>query len=61
MSMDIIARGLAVKNKNDIQTNSTEIANLTNNGQIKGFIILTQAEYTALNPKDPEIVYLIRG
>lgn len=37
MSMDIIARGLAVKNKNDIQTNSADIAAITNNGEIKGF------------------------
>lgn len=54
---DIYVKALA---KNS-QVNTIDINNITNNGQIKGFIILTQAEYTALNPKDPEIVYLIRG
>lgn len=63
MSMDIIARGLAVKNKNDIQTNSTQIASLTNNGQINGMQIKTQEEYDAL-PATKEtdgVIYLIRG
>lgn len=41
----------------------SQIASLTNNGQIKGFIVLTQAEYDAL-PATKEtdgVVYLIRG
>ena len=54
---DIYVKALA---KNS-QVNTIDINNITNNGQIKGFIVITQAEYTALDPKDPEIVYLIRG
>jgi len=44
--------------------NTTQLAELSNQGQIKGFVVLTQVEYDALvtaGTVDPEIVYLIRG
>lgn len=57
MPIDKYARGMA--NKANITLDV-----ITNNGQIKGFIVLTQAEYDALvaaNSVDLEIVYLISG
>ena len=44
-----------------IKGNATSIATLTNQGQVEGFVVLTQAQYDALATKDPKIVYLIRG
>lgn len=41
--------------------NTASIATLTNQGQVEGFVVLTQAQYDALATKDPKIVYLIRG
>lgn len=41
--------------------NGAQINDITNQGQIKGFVVLTQAEYDAITVPDSEIVYLIRG
>lgn len=39
----------------------TSISELTDNGNITGFVVLTQTEYDALTPPDPKIVYIIQG
>jgi hypothetical protein len=54
--MDTIARGMAAQAL-------AESEQITNNGQIKGQVILTQAEYDAL-PSTKETdgkIYMIRG
>ena len=50
-------------NISDLETTNTQLAQITNNGQIKGFVVLTQAEYDALpsTKKTDGIAYLIRG
>lgn len=58
---------LAKANKTSVESaahwaeSAAQIASLTNQGQVTGFVILTQAQYDALATKDPKIVYLIRG
>lgn len=41
--------------------NAEILSNITDEGNIKGFKVLTQAAYDALGTPDPEIVYLISG
>jgi len=38
--------------------NSAQISQLTDNGNITGFVVLTQTEYDALTP-DPTTIYVI--
>lgn len=40
--------------------NSLNISQLTDDGNITGFVVLTQTEYDALTP-DPTTVYIIQG
>jgi predicted aconitase with swiveling domain len=58
--MDVFARILAMKNKKGIQAASQQISQLTDNGSITAFVVLTQTEYDALTP-DPTTVYIIQG
>ena len=59
--MDVFARILAMKNKKGIQAASQQISQLTDNGNITGFVVLTQTEYDALTTPDPKTVYIIQG
>ena len=45
------------KNTDDLRA---QISQLTDNGNITGFVVLTQTEYDALTP-DPKTVYIIQG
>jgi len=49
MSFNIDAvEKIAIGAKAQAQTNTTQLSQITNNGEITGFVVLTQAEYDAL-------------